>query len=336
MLDKQKIKNELYLIFFRLAKKSVVLFLKFPTLCFDLILKLINIANNKYIFLRATLLRTVCENVIKTMEMLSFKQNIIITPNDIFVESAGVKLSVEGTNRYFKVFNNENGNEGYPLVDFLRSKKLNDINCMVDLGANFGEISLFFAKTFPNAKIISVEASSANFKILSKNILNNKSFDTKNIIVENVAVSDKEGTIEISTGCGSENSIILDTRNPQYKSSTKTEIVKTNTLANILKKNRIKYVDFLKIDIEGAEPFLLESLKELGSNIKSIFMEMGSKNTYEHYEPIIEALYFVGFIVFTPDNKKLDTAQEAKDFLKEIKSKPLGSVDYWFIQKNLI
>jgi len=206
---------------------------------------------------------------------------------------------------------------------------------MVDLGANFGEISLCFAKNFPNAKIIAVEPSTLNHIVMKKNI-RNQEFDTKNIIIEKVAITDKIGTVKLSTRFRSENSIILDDRNHLYTDHIDTEEVVSNTLSNIIEKHNLKVIDFLKIDIEGAEPLLINCLKKHGKNIKSILIEMGRKNTYEEYEPLFDVFFESGFTAYirSAENEKYVTIEEAKQYLFNLKNKAYAGADYWFVREK--
>lgn len=85
-------------------------------------------------------------------------------------------------------------------------------------------------------------------------------------------------------------------------------------------------LDFLKIDIEGAEPLLLESLKEKLGKIKSIFIEIGNKNKLGNYFPLIKLFLESGMISYTATGQRLGSYEEVIHFIGE------GMVDLWFIQ----
>ncbi|CAN1593614.1 Methyltransferase FkbM [Candidatus Pelagibacterales bacterium] len=196
----------------------------------------------------------------KFQELLFKKANyllkVIYEPkNNIFYsEVGGVVLNNSLTNRYLKINSKkkyQNEGELYETL-FKKNVKLN----FVDIGSNFGEISIYIAKKFPQAKVLSVEASRTNSFIQKNNIkINNVS----NVILENAIVSNKNSFEYISKDLGSEN----------YASKSKLsnfEKVRSSTLGTLLKKNNINFIDFLKIDIEGYIPFLSEDLVNL--NIK--------------------------------------------------------------------
>lgn len=160
-------------------------------------------------------------------------------------------------------------------IFFRKTAKLN----FVDIGSNFGEISIYIAKKFPQTKVLSVEASSVNCSIQKNNIRIN---NVRNIILENTIVSNKNGSKYISKNLGSEN----------YVSNSKLgffEKVKSSTLHELLKKNNVNFLDFLKIDIEGYIPFLSEDLVNLNKKKRMKFCMISfEKNSFESYKSILD------------------------------------------------
>ena len=149
----------------------------------------------------------------------------------------------------------------------------------MDIGSNFGEISIYIAKKFPQTKVLSVEASRTNCSIQKNNIkINNAS----NVILENTIVSNKNGSRYISKDLGSENYV------SNFKLSN-FEKVRSRTLTELLRKNNINFIDFLKIDIEGYIPFLSEDLVNLNMKKKIKFCMISfEKNSFESYKNILD------------------------------------------------
>ncbi|MDX2128584.1 MAG: FkbM family methyltransferase [Chloroherpetonaceae bacterium] len=141
----------------------------------------------------------------------------------------------------------------------------------IDVGANVGFYSLNFAKIIGDkGKVFSFEASPNTFQVLKKNIyLNN--FEN-NIYFYDIAISDKKGEVIFSLSDEHDHSgwghIGYDSRYNSIK-------VPTTTLDEFLEENNLLNVDFLKVDIEGAEDLLLigaeKSLK--ANRIKCVFIE---------------------------------------------------------------
>ncbi len=64
------------------------------------------------------------------------------------------------------------------------------------------------------------------------------------------------------------------------KKNLKKRIIKTNTLNNILKENKIKKIDFMNIDIEGNELEVLKTLNFKNLDIKVICIEIVNYDIY--------------------------------------------------------
>lgn len=118
---------------------------------------------------------------------------------------------------------------------------------IIDCGSNIGMATLFFKTLYPNAKILAFEPSKPNFDLLELNIKNN---NLKNIKLIKKALSNKIENIKLYNP----GNIISSTKN---KVANEFEIVKTTLLSDYIDQK----VDFLKMDIEGAETFVFEDLK---------------------------------------------------------------------------
>lgn len=305
-------------------------------LFFDRIIDLLHLKNNKRFkklgkTMKVKLIKLFLQNLVYVADYFDFNKSIIIDESrNIFVKSEGVALNIEGTNRYFK----NSSNEGKELLDFLKNRGIKQVDYMVDVGANFGEISLYFSKHFPKAKILAIEPSTANFQILQKNI-KVQTFDTDNVMLEKVAISEKPGTINLTTGLFSENTIVLKKQNPTHVKNMKVESVKADTLENILEKHEINEIDFIKIDIEVAEPLMLPSIQKYSNRIKSIFIEFGRKINYEEYIPFINILCSSGFQAWIDENIKFESAEKAREYYINFKRKNNNkTTNFWFIKND--
>lgn len=177
------------------------------------------------------------------------------------------------TNKYYK---SKSRNEGEIFATLLDNSKKNNI---IDIGSCFGEISIYLARKFDKSKIISIEGSIENFNFQKINILEN---NISNIALENVVVSNTNKSIFIKNGLGAEN-YISEEWNDKFTS------IKSYKLLDILSKNKIKKIHFIKIDIEGSIPLLKEDLIFLNNNkkIDNIMLAI-EKNSYENYSKILE------------------------------------------------
>ena len=277
--------------------------------------------------LRARVLRRGINKLKEAMLSVRYKQGILVVGGESYVLSNGIFLNLAGTNRYLKVIGDADGNEGKKMLDFLKSKHI-EVKNMIDLGANFGEISLYFSKENPSAKILAVEASADNFKILESNCLF-QNFSTKNIILLNEAVGNSKGFVEITKGVSAENIILLPGNKNAANYGVGTERVASYTLASLMRRFGFDELDFLKIDIEGSEPLLYDSLKERVYGIRAILLEVGDKADHKNYFPLIELLWNSGMECYErrSENRFTSLAQIKQEIL------PSFASDLWFIKK---
>lgn len=124
-----------------------------------------------------------------------------------------------------------------------------------DIGANIGLYSLFAAKRIGSkGKIISFEPQPVTYKRFIENIkLNN----FKNILPVSKAVGDVNGFIAIKESTDSAKTFVSKTN--VDKAESQVEMV---SFSNFLNNNKIGKVDYLKIDVEGFEFYVLQGMKE--------------------------------------------------------------------------
>lgn len=277
-------------------------------------------------YTRSRLLRKYSNLLAKVMSQVNFNQDILVSSKgNIYTLHNGIYLNNQLTDRYFNVTTGIQANEGKSLLEFLIQKEI-QVKQMIDVGACFGEISLWFSKMLPEAKVLAIEASPNNLAIL-KNNLNNQLFPVENITIVEEAISDKSGYTQITQDLGSENSIIIDPEKNLTVSQNQVS-VPTDTLSNIMDRFNIKNVDFMKIDIEGAEPLLYECLDKNLEKIKSIYCEFSFKNSKEQYAQLLDLFFEKGLSCYKDAGNKLQL-QEVKKLLSQHEV-----INLWFINER--
>jgi len=124
------------------------------------------------------------------------------------------------------------------------------IKTIVDLGAHIGAFSVWAAQKFSPKKIVSVEMEKNNLEMLRRNVSAN-SFSNKIKIVSK-AIYSQNSKMKLKKHPFDPGSHKLDD-----SARSHLEDVKTISLARLIKENRIEKIDFLKVDIEGAEKYIL-------------------------------------------------------------------------------
>ena len=154
---------------------------------------------------------------------------------------------------------------------------------VIDAGANCGLATQYF---YDHCKqIYSIEPSPENFEALSKNKEVNEWDKVK---LYNAALANHNGNAKLSINSGNRTSNSITN---EYGHGTVN--VETITIKKIFDDNKIEYVDFLKMDIEGAEDQVIESpeFKEVAPKIKAMVVEYHNGG-WERLHAIITGLGF--------------------------------------------
>lgn len=134
---------------------------------------------------------------------------------------------------------------------------------IVDCGANVGLSVFYFKQRFPNAHIVAFEPDPNIFQALQQNV---ETFGFQDVDLNDKVVWSEETTVQFHLEGGSSSRIATD-------SDTKAvQTLETVSLRAYLDRP----VDFLKIDIEGAEFDVLQSCHDLLGQVQNIFVEYHS------------------------------------------------------------
>jgi FkbM family methyltransferase len=156
-----------------------------------------------------------------------------------------------------------------------------DGDTVVDVGAHIGLYTIIAAKRVgPTGKVIAIEPDPQNFKILRKNILLNQLSNVEPL--ECAAYSAKKKLKLFLPEVGSGRTIFNTVMQGRIKSCDNSIEVEANTLDNILNENNVQRVNWIKIDVEGAE---LEVLKGMSNVLEankgiSLIIEIHGREIY--------------------------------------------------------
>lgn len=139
-------------------------------------------------------------------------------------------------------------------------QKLQQRPYIIDCGANIGLSIIYMKRKYPNAEIVAFEPDDTNFSLLSKNI---NSFGYSNITLRKEAIWIDNTTLQFSNEGSMGSKIEIDHKN---KNTIEVKAIR-------LKDFLIRGVDFLKIDIEGAEYKVLHDIADNLHFVKNMFVE---------------------------------------------------------------
>jgi FkbM family methyltransferase len=159
---------------------------------------------------------------------------------------------------------------------------------IIDCGSNIGLSVLYYKFLYPNAVVIAYEPDKKNFQLLAKNIADNR---LQQVILYEAAVWVENGKISFASNAAEGSSIALTNEGDNVVT------VSAVRLADVL--NKYEKIDFLKMDIEGAEDKVVADCGPLLSRIENLFLEYhGTINETEKLTMILKMLSECGFKVY--------------------------------------
>lgn len=172
-----------------------------------------------------------------------------------------------------------------------------------DVGANIGLMSVHMARRVgPDGAVFSFEPVATVYQRLEQHVRANQLEGHTHL--HRVALSNADGEAEIHygnedwTNQGMASLVSTNDRNVQQ-----TCMVETSTLEAFVERHRVERIDFIKVDIEGAEPLFLEGARKVLRAMKpivSIEVSVGGLNSLPNYGPrnLVKALEDIGYDLF--------------------------------------
>lgn len=155
-----------------------------------------------------------------------------------------------------------------------------------DLGANVGFTVSHFAKLYPNSRIIAVELDKTNFEQAERNLKN-----VRQCRLINAAVWFEDGEIKYA----------LDERQDGFHvdlntMAQKVAVAPALSMATIMRKTNVDRIDYVKMDIEGAEFNVLSTNNDWLQKVQALNVELHpqfSENaTFENCSAILSEFGF--------------------------------------------
>jgi FkbM family methyltransferase len=225
--------------------------------------------------------------------------------------------------------------------------KQNEAITIFEIGACEGEDSIKYSRLFPNSKIYAFEPLPQNIQLIQDNLAKYK---ISNVFYFNTALSNHNGSAEffVSEGrpknapqgdwdYGNKSSSLLPpgehTNLIEFIEFNKKIIVETITLKSFCQDQNISVIDFIHMDVQGAELMVMEGAKDFINRIKVVWLEVSKVELYKNQPLVREVEQFMSkhnFILikdavggiqgdqlyiskeFFPDYKKLDVYKKNK------------------------
>jgi FkbM family methyltransferase len=154
---------------------------------------------------------------------------------------------------------------------------------IIDCGANIGLSVLYFKQAYPDATVIAFEPDPQIFQVLEANM---RAFGLTDTTALEAAVWTTDGEVDFQMEGG------MSGRIPKSSDVSGLQTVKSLRLRNFLTMP----VDFLKIDIEGAEFSVIKDCEDLLLQVEHLFLEYHShQDEPQQLDEILAILTRSGF-----------------------------------------
>jgi FkbM family methyltransferase len=164
-----------------------------------------------------------------------------------------------------------------------KSESVPDAPFILDCGSNIGISVLYFKSKYPGSRIVGFEPVPECFAILTKNIEQN---DLENVQITNAALTDSEGQVCLFVGADHD---LRGASISRFWGSQTTEdhiFVKSVRLSEYINGP----IDFLKLDIEGAEEVVIPEIRNKLPFVKELYIEYHETRGRPFLEPILSIL----------------------------------------------
>jgi len=206
----------------------------------------------------------------------------------------------------FKSYDNPYYDVLVPLRGYLKEYQLRPGDAIIDGGAYTGHFSLMASKLVgAKGKVIAFEPDEDNYKTLLSNIKLNKA---KNITAVKKGLWSKDDKLVFCSESSKGSSFCKDGR------GSKGLKVPVTSIDSELRRRKVKKLDFVKMDIEGAEIKAVEGSKEIMKKSKpkmaiASYHVVDGKKTYIALEKLLKKLAYTAKTGF---KRHLTTYAEAK------------------------
>jgi FkbM family methyltransferase len=174
----------------------------------------------------------------------------------------------------FQIANDIFAGVTYPMVPFVSGVKT-----ILDIGANVGAASVYFALGYPDARVYAFEPGSAASSLLQENL-----GPLRNATVFPFGLYSAEKTLPLFQG---KNDSVESSVCPTTRTTGQGEQVHLMCASQFLSQQGIESVDVLKIDTEGCEVPILQSLTEYLPEVKVLYVEYHSEHDRRMIDQIL-------------------------------------------------
>jgi FkbM family methyltransferase len=172
----------------------------------------------------------------------------------------------------FRLFNNEVcfkiAHDIFAGTTYTHVHFVEDVQTILDIGANIGAAAFFFATLYPKATLYALEPATQPFALLERNVAS-----LPNVRTFPFGLYSTSKTVSLF---GGRNDSVESSVFPTARTTSECEEVRLQSASQFLEEQGITKVDILKIDTEGCEVSILRSLEKYLPEVKVLYVEYHS------------------------------------------------------------
>jgi FkbM family methyltransferase len=157
--------------------------------------------------------------------------------------------------------------QGYRYLQELAGRLGLDVRYIIDAGANIGSATVYLKSVFPQAHIVSIEPESGNFSVLQKNIAVNKFRDVTPL---KAGLWNRKCQLQVREGFRGGVEKELSFYVEEVEGPAGDDTLLGVSVTSVMEEFHFPRVDVLKIDIEGAERYIFDSLEATEETLKNV------------------------------------------------------------------
>lgn len=166
-------------------------------------------------------------------------------------------------------------NRTYPVLPFI-----DDVRVVLDAGGNCGAAAVHFARHYPDATIHTFEPGSHQRAFLERNAAAHSG-----ISIHPIALHREDGEMPLYQGDSDSG---MSSLAPSAWATVSSETVTVRSAGGWAHEHGIDRIDVLKLDVEGCEVDVLESLGSLLGTVKVLYVEYDSREARRDIDRILE------------------------------------------------
>ena len=235
------------------------------------------------------------------------ENNQLLFSKDLIINDVDLSYPIFNYNGFDCSWRNYNE---FFVDDIYRNFNLNDMDTVIDVGANIGLFAKYMYSKNAN-KVILVEAN-PNLKDKIHNLLDND-LERSSVYLSPIYSEKKKVVFNYSDENSAIGSVAFDsTMGIDYESLTHQMKLETITLDEIIENENINRISLFKCDIEGGEYDLIPSLTDRQMSMIDKFMIEIHQNKNNEIQPILNKLTSHGFRykIYRPELNSLELGDE--------------------------